>query len=198
MTAMQSNSFKSGRIELALWVASLLLLSGCPPPRNDNAAADANDTARASGTYMAAPNKIFDSASDFDLTWNVVYESKEKPFDPAINVSNRQLALNRCQQCHECGFKFAFDMEHFGTTQWQPRYKADEWSPVVKRMVDMPNSFMNEQIAERIYNYLNEETQGLYDESKDPRGGNTIGGKKADENQRKVDEMVEINPRPDR
>ncbi|MCC7478934.1 hypothetical protein IT575_10815 [bacterium] len=185
-------------MELALWLAGLLLLAGCPPAANDNAAEDANDQALASNTYMAAPNKIYDSSSTFDLTWNVVYESKEKPFDPAINVTNRQLALNRCQNCHECGFKFAFDMDNFGTTNWNPRYKADEWAPVVKRMVDKPGSFMNEQIAERIYNYLNEESLGLYDESKDPRGRNTISGQKADENQKRVDEMVEVNARPGR
>lgn len=194
---MNGKTFNSARLELLASLAGLMLLAGCPPPADAPSIGEGSAAAK-NNTYLAAPNKIFDGTSDFDLTWHVVYESKEKPFDPAINVTNRQMTLNRCNQCHECGFKVAFDMEHFGTPTWNPIYKADTWAPVVRRMVDMPGSFMNEQIAERIYNYLNEETQGKYDESKDPRGQNTLAGRNEEEGQARMDENVRMVPRPQR
>lgn len=171
---MHRTTFKPNYLKLAAALAGLLLLAGCPPGAGPNR--EAADVDLPANTYMAAPNKVFDGQTPFDVTWNVVYESKEKPFDPAINVSNRQLALARCSRCHECAFPQAFDQEHYGTPQWSPHYKGQDWAPVVRRMADMQDSFMNEVIAERIYNYLKDDTEGNYDESKDPHGANTIAG----------------------
>jgi hypothetical protein len=179
-----------GWLPLLAALAALLMLAGCPP---EDAGLSESAEEQASGTFLAAANKVYDDQRPFDLTWEVTYQAKKDSFDPSINVSNRELTISRCNGCHEeCGFNRAFDMEHFGTVEWNPYYKGDQWAGVVKRMSQKGSSFMNELLAERIYTYLKEETLGIYDESADPKGALTI----AVENQETVKEMITPTAQP--
>jgi hypothetical protein len=144
----------------------LVFLLGCPPepPRE----------AQEAGTFLLSKNKLYDIGSDFDLRWKVVYPATEKTFDPSTNISNKELAQNRCTICHECGFEKAFDYAHFGQPGWAPQYKGQRWSSSVERMVGKEGSMLNEQIAGRIFEYLRDVTLGKYDENVDPKGAMII------------------------
>ena len=67
--------------------------------------------------------------------------------------------------------KAAFDWEHYGSADWSPHYTGEEWAPVVQRMMVKENSFLQEeQIALRVYEYLRDDTLGVYDLEADPEG----------------------------
>jgi hypothetical protein len=128
------------------------------------------------GTYYAAPNKLFDRDLAFDVRWNVVHEPITKTMDPTLNVDNRQLAFNRCTQCHNggCGFNEAFDYDNYGKPNWKPRIRGQQWAQPAVRMIPKPNSFLNDVIVERIYSFLRDETTIGYDFSKDKKGAVTV------------------------
>lgn len=128
------------------------------------------------GTYYAAPNKLFDRDLAFDVRWNVVHEPITKTMDPTLNVDNRQLAFNRCTQCHDggCGFNEAFDYDNYGKPNWKPRIRGQQWAQPAVRMIPKPNSFLNDVIVERIYSFLRDETTIGYDFSKDKKGAVTV------------------------
>lgn len=125
------------------------------------------------GAYLVAGNKLFYSDEVFDLRLPAVYPTpkREGLQDPSVQVSDRDLTLNRCTWCHGCGFKAAFDWEHYGAANWNPRYRGQQWQPVLERMMQLENSFLQEEmIIRRIFKFLNDETTGQYDESVDPKG----------------------------
>ena len=144
--------------------AVLLLLAGCPP-RSESQAAP-------SGVFVASANKLYDRGDGFDLRDRVIYPAvKGEGLESAdTNVMNRQLTMYRCMWCHECGFQQAFDVGQYGQPGWAPRYKGEQWRPVVDRMAAKDDSMLNEVLAERVYTFLRDSTLGIYDESKDTRG----------------------------
>jgi hypothetical protein len=171
MTQMRFSLFTLRAAELALAACGLLLLSGCPPEASRLTAAEAKD---GNGKYYAAHNKLFESESPFDIRWEVVHEQRDE-FDPTRSgITDRQFTINRCTRCHECGFPRAFDMEHYSTPEWKPIYTGQQWSAPIKRMIPKENSFLNDEIATRIYAFLRDETLGLYDESQDDKGAVVI------------------------
>ena len=153
---------------LAATAVAILLVTGCPP-RSESQSAPA-------GVFVASVNKLYDRGDGFDLRDRVIYPAvKGEGLENAdTNVTNRQLTMYRCTWCHECGFKQAFDAGHYGQPGWAPRYKGEQWRPVIDRMVSKDDSLLNEVLAERIYTFLRDSTLGLYDESKDTRGAVVI------------------------
>jgi hypothetical protein len=163
---MTTRMFVFLRLELLICLMGLALLCGCPPDSRLQTEGEPDPE----GKFIATSNKLYDRDSPFDIRWEVEYPANEAGFDTALNVSNRQLALNRCTWCHECGFKKAFDFARYGTMQWRPRYIGQQWSDPVDRMSRDDATMLNEQVATRIYTFLRDETLGLYDESKDEKG----------------------------
>jgi len=162
-------------IEIGALLAAVACLAGCPPEGGDQPVAASNPNDDGShGEYLAASNKLFDKDVRFDIRWKVKYESQENSFDPTINVDNRQLTFNRCNRCHECGFTSAFDLAHYSTKDWHPRYHGQEWANPIYRMQAKDNSFLNDALCERIYKFLREETSTGYDFGKDTKGAVTI------------------------
>jgi hypothetical protein len=151
--------------KLFYWVALIalpMLLTSCPPSQ-PLAKQEAD-------TFTASKNKLCDASSEFDLRWNVTYPKGEAQFNPSLNVSDQELAFNRCTLCHECGFEKAFDYDNFGKPGWKPVYKGEQWQPIVSRMNQKEGALLNEQVSNRIYTYLHDVTLGKYDESKDDKG----------------------------
>jgi hypothetical protein len=128
----------------------------------------------ASGEYLYAANKLFESDAPFDLRWKVKYPTKGDFFDPSINLTDRELTMERCDRCHECGFASAFDKANYGTVHWRPRIVGDDWATPVNRMQRIENAFLNEMVSTRIYTYLRDETTGVYDETADTKGAVVI------------------------
>jgi hypothetical protein len=157
MTASKANLFG-----LTVLAAGLLALAGCPPSQPLHP--------EERGTFLAAKNKLYDQNSEFDLRWNVVYPERSTQFNPSINVSNQELAFNRCTNCHECGFKPAFDYDNYGKPGWKPKYKGQQWQTIVERMNQKDGSMLNEQVANRIFMFLKDASLGKYDETADPKG----------------------------
>jgi hypothetical protein len=122
------------------------------------------------GKFLAGRNKLYETTSEFDLRWEVVYPETERAFNPSINVSNQELAFNRCTFCHECGFEQAFDYANYGAEDWDPQYVGQQWAAPVERMRVKEGAMLNEQVAERIYTFLRDVTLDEYDEASDPRG----------------------------
>lgn len=147
---------------------ALLVLAGCNPVAPGRAGA--KPAVAASGEYLYAANGLFEADAPFDIRWRVKYPTAADYFDPTTNTPNRELALERCTRCHECGFAAAFDKANFGTPAWKPRIVGDDWSTPVNRMQRLENSFLNEAIATRIYTYLRDETTGVYKPEEDQRG----------------------------
>lgn len=150
---------------LAAVIATVLLLvwlAGCPPAQRQYVSAD--------GTFMAGRNRLYETSGEFDLRWEVKYPEKERGFDPSLNVSDQELAFNRCTWCHECGFEAAFDYASFGTDEWDPHYVGQEWAAPVERMRVKDGSMLNEKVAERIFKFLRDITLGVYDEEDDSKG----------------------------
>src|SRR5438128_3993845 len=100
---MDYKLFSLRTADLALTLAGLLLLAGCPPetPRTTQAELEAKQ-ADVHGTYYSAPNKLFDQDVKFDIRWNVTHQPQTDTFNPGTNVSDRELAIMRCTHCHEC------------------------------------------------------------------------------------------------
>ena len=166
---MRSVLFPWRGLSLALLGAVLCAPAGCrravPEVRADESGDDGSK-----GVYYAAPNKLYDRDVKFDIRWKVTHAPMTDTFDPATNVDNRTLAINRCDRCHECGFRDAFDLKNYNTTKWKPRIKGQDWLPSIYRMQDKNNAFLNEVIMERIYSFLRDETTVGYDEAKDKKG----------------------------
>src|SRR5262249_27238260 len=119
---------------------------------------------QASGEYMVASDRLYQDDGAFDLRKKVVYAQTEgTTFNSDTNVSNKLLTTYRCTWCHECSFPKAWDIEHVGQPGWQPRYRGKDWEPAVRRMRVMDGSMLNEQIADRIFSYLRDESTGKYD-----------------------------------
>jgi hypothetical protein len=171
---MRSVLFTARLASLALLAAYLCALSGCNKYGEKNQTAEAEDGAN--GTYYAAPNKLFEREQVFDVRWKVTHAPMTNTFDPAINIDNRQLAINRCTNCHDggCGFNAAFDLENYNKPGWKPKIKGQDWAAPAIRMIPKNNSFLNDVIVERIYTFLRDETTIGYDESKDTRGAVTV------------------------
>ena len=155
-----------GKFNLLLPFAlcALLFAAGCPP---------APVVEVEEGKFLSSRNTLFDADREFDIRDTVIYPEGVKGGsmpDPSLNVSNRQLFINRCLWCHECGAPRAIDWVNYGTPQWNPRYIGGQWAVPVQRMRDKPNSFLNEQIAERIFTYLRDDTLGIYEEEEDESG----------------------------
>jgi hypothetical protein len=169
---MRSVLFTLRALSPALLGAALCLLAGCPHTVPQKIAEDTGNGEK--GEYYAAPNKLYDRDLVFDVRWKLTHEPQTDTFDPEVNVDNRQLAINRCDRCHECGFHQAFDMDHYGKADWHPRIKGQDWSRPAERMIAKENSFLNDLIVERIYNFLRDETTIGYDFSKDKKGAVTV------------------------
>lgn len=168
---MSSRLFTVRGLELVLCACGLTLLAGCPPtsPRGATRGAEAGDGS--DGTYYAAANKLYDSDVNFDIRWTVTHQPPVESFDPSINIDNRQLTMARCDNCHnECGFDEAFDLANYGKPEWKPVFRGTDWARPVQRMIGKSNAFLNEQIAERIYSFLRDETTIGYDVAADPKG----------------------------
>lgn len=162
---MNHTLFKPFTILAAL--LALALFANCTPLKSSKTAAN-------EGKFEVNNASIYEQSGEFSLLDTVVYpEQTFKPFDSRINVPNKYLTLGddkhsgRCNRCHECGFDDAWDTKHYQTPQWNPRYKGEEWKPVVQRMRKLNLSLLNETIADRIYSFLHDETLGTYDASKD-------------------------------
>jgi hypothetical protein len=140
----------------------LIVATGCPPEKSL--------IRQEAGSFLVASNKLYDESSDFDLRWTAMYPKQNKSFDPSLNVSNKELSQGRCTRCHECGFRKAFDLDHYGQPTWAPVYKGNQWEPIVDRMNRKDASLLNEQVAERIFTYLRDVTLGKYDEANDNKG----------------------------
>lgn len=156
------------------WAAVLSLLGAiyalgsCQPlPRAQTPTAKA-------GTYMVSEGKLFLSDDVFDLKYQAVYPQPKQDglTNPTIyGITDRELTMYRCTWCHECGFKQAWDWDHYGSKDWKPRYRGDQWQPVVERMMKMENALLNEeQIVRRIYKYLYDDSLGKYNEGQDTKG----------------------------
>lgn len=142
----------------------LLPLLGCPPPK----AAE-----EAEGTYLAARSKMYGDDEAFDIRDTVTYPipRTEGVTNPSTAVSDQELTMNRCTWCHECGFQRAFDWENYGHEEWAPQYTGEQWAPVLQRMMDKEETMIQEeQIVQRIYEFLRDATLGVYDEEADDRG----------------------------
>jgi hypothetical protein len=146
---------------------ALALCVNCTPLKSSRSSSTA-------GKFEVSNASIYEQSGEFSLLDEVVYPDRNsKPFDPRINVTNKYLTLasgtrsSRCTRCHECGFEQAWDMENYGTEEWDPKYVGEQWKPVVQRMRMLENSLINEKIADRIYSFLEEETLGEYDEAAD-------------------------------
>lgn len=154
---------------MALLVCTLL--AGCQPDTPRVLENQRFEAKAQTGQYLYSSNKLFETDSKLDIRSTVMYPSEGDTFDPSLNLSNRELTFQRCKTCHdECGFDAGFDKEHYGTEQWNPRIKGQDWAPVVERMRMKENAFLNEVIAERVYNYLRDETTGKYNEAADTKG----------------------------
>lgn len=175
MTSVKRHSF-------IFWLAGALLLSSMlafkPMPSRQQQPEE--------GVYVVAKSRLYDDDSQFRLDDTLVYHDLvEEGFDPSINQTNKDMALGhdgrtgRCTKCHECGFERAWDMEHYETPEWNPTYVGEQWQPIVMRMRRLENAFINEQIGDRIYSFLRDETLGVYDESKDTKGATVINLDKA-------------------
>ncbi len=146
-----------------LILAGILLLSSCNPM-------DSLSTQKvAQSTYLVEKSKLYGNDNELDLKDILVYPKADRkgPESVSTNVSNKLLTKYRCTWCHECGFTEAFDYENLGKPDWNPRFRGEGWRPVVQRMNDMDEALVNEQLAERIYTYLLEESTGIYDEEGD-------------------------------
>jgi hypothetical protein len=148
-------------------LGAALILCGCPPFTEQKVK---------KGEFLAKPNKLYDRGEGFDIKDRIVYPAvkSEGLADSSTQKTNRELAMLRCGYCHGCGFDQAFDKARYGQPAWEPKYKGAEWQPIVKRMLNLENSMLNEEIAERIYNFLRDSTTGKYDESKDLRGAKVV------------------------
>jgi hypothetical protein len=151
-----------------LGAVALLIVAGglccCAPARSKY-------SAEAPGFYQMSTNRLYEEDGDFDLRKTVIYaQTAGTSFNSDLLVSNKTLTSYRCAWCHECGFPAAWDLEHVGQPGWNPRYKGDGWQPIVQRMRVMDGSMLNEEIADRIYTYLRDESTGKYDESQDTKG----------------------------
>jgi hypothetical protein len=173
-------------------LAALTVFANCTPLKSSR-----NNTS--DGKFEVSNASIYEQNGEFSLLDEVVYpERKEKAFDSRINVPNKYLTLgdsthaSRCTRCHECGFEEAWDMDHYQTPQWNPRYRGDEWRDVVQRMRRMDNSLINEKIADRIFSFLRDETLGTYDPLKDT-GPETVIEVNPDES-RSVQGMHPMSP----
>lgn len=142
--------------------AGLLLLAACNP-------LDSGETTVGQRQYVVEKARLFSNDSDLGIKDVLTYPKAERkgPADIRTNIPNRDLTINRCTWCHECGFTNAFNYADFGTDKWKPYYKGEEWRSSVMRMNDNDETMLNEQIAERIYNYLHDVTLGIYDPEKD-------------------------------
>lgn len=161
-TRLQLSTF--GAAAWILLAVMLAMIAGCPPQPT---ATDED------GTYLVASNKLWGDDDEFDIRDVAVYPKvrREGIQNPSIGVSDQELAQARCSWCHECGFKDAFDWDHYGSSDWAPRYTGEDWAPVVQRMMVMENSFLQEeQIALRVFEYLRDDTLGVYDLESDPEG----------------------------
>ena len=150
-------------------LAALAIFAGCPPMKQAKTAVE--------GKYLVRHDKLYSSEDPFDLKLEAVYPKPviDGMISPDTNVSDRELATYRCTWCHECGFKAAWDWEHLGSPDWKPKYKGEQWQPVVARMMNLENSLLQEEgIVKRIYRYLHDESLGIYDEAKDRRGAIVI------------------------
>lgn len=163
--------------------------------------------------YQMKQARLVDDDGDFDLRKTVIYAKTEgTTFDPSLNVSNKELTMKRCAWCHECGFPAAWDTAHLDTPEWKPRYKGQAWEPIVRRMRVMDGSMLNEEIADRIYSYLKQASNGEYDETKDTKGAvireakpgqteftiesPTTAAKRREAEQKKAEEASKTAPAP--
>ena len=175
----------------AAWIALAVLLgmiAGCPPQ---------TATTDEEGTYLVASNRLWGDESDFDIRDTAAYPEprREGMQDPSLGVSDQALTMNRCSWCHECGFKVAFDWEQYGSADWSPRYTGEEWAPVVQRMMVKENSFLQEeQIALRVYEYLRDDSLGVYDLEDDPEGAIVV---EVDEQPEQAESPPEGEPNAD-
>lgn len=161
MTIMRSGLFQlGGALAAVAWVTF-----GCTPRTASY------KECQVPGTFMASSNRLYEDDGDFDLRKTVVYYEPKAGIDPTpTNLPTPEFTRNRCSWCHECGFKSAWDVDNFGKPEWSPRYRGEAWRPIVQRMRVMDGSLLNEQIAERIYNYLRDESLGLYQPELDAKG----------------------------
>jgi len=148
-------------------VAVFSLLHSCKPLVHQT-------TAATQGTYLVSDGKLYMSDEVFDLKDEAKYPQPkmEGLVNPTIyGITDRELTMYRCTWCHECGFKQAWDWDHYGSKDWKPRYRGEQWQPVLERMMKMENSFLHEeQIVRRIYKYLYEDSIGKYNEGTDTKG----------------------------
>ena len=139
------------------------LLCGCNP------ISSMEDEKTAESTFLVDDAKLFDRDNAFSLKDILVYPKAERkgPENISTAVTNKKLTMYRCTWCHECGFTEAFDYENLGSEEWNPRYVGEAWKPIVYRMNENDETMLNEQLAERVYDYLRDESLGVYVEEED-------------------------------
>jgi hypothetical protein len=188
---MTSKLFSFRAADLAIVSCLLLTLTGCQPEQATKASAE-GDGSR--GVYLASAGKLYERDLKFDVRWKVEHKKNAESFDPTTNVDNRQLALKRCNECHnECGFDETFDLANYGKPEWSPVYKGTDWALPIRRMMDKENAFLNDVIAERIYFFLRDETTIGYDLASDPKGAVEV---EVDESGQPIQHKRETTPQP--
>ncbi|MCB1218537.1 hypothetical protein KDL44_14225 [bacterium] len=126
--------------------------------------------------YLVDDARLYSNDGDLGMKDILTYPKsvRKGPVNVSTGVPNRDLTIYRCTWCHECGFTRAFDYENFGTDEWNPQYVGEAWRGSVQRMNDRDETLLNEQIAERIYTYLRDVTNGTYDPDSDTRPATRI------------------------
>lgn len=154
---------------VSVLVLAVVMVAGCPPMQRG--------TKDAPGEYTVSSDRLLGDNSDFNINDELVYKTAAQVGMRSTNtqVSDRELAMVRCEWCHECGFLRAWDWDNFGSAGWNPDYVGDEWGPIVQRMMQLDNSFLQEEmLAQRVFEYLRDESLGVYDESADDQGATVI------------------------
>lgn len=150
---------------LAALGLTVLNATGCPPAQQSS-----NYTP---GKFIAGGSGIWGGDSDFNITDTVEYPTVQQTGmrTASMNIPDSELAMVRCEHCHECGFLQAWDWENFGSSKWSPTYVGEAWLPIVSRMMRLDNSFLQEEgLATRVYEYLRDESLGIYDPAADDKG----------------------------
>ena len=185
-------------LAVGVLILAVVMVTGCPPmerSRKDKP-----------GEYTVSSDKLLGRDNSFIISDTLVYKTvvREGMKHTRTDVTDRELAMVRCEWCHECGFLKAWDWENFGSDDWNPAYVGEEWGPIVVRMKDLDNSFLQEEmLALRVYEYLRDETLGVYDEAADDKGATVIeldapppgaGGQPAEDGAQPPAAQPEVNP----
>jgi len=195
MTPVTFNRTKIRRLmfdlaAFALIVLSVAVLTGCPPN-------DPPTYSDADGEYSVSSARLLGTDATFSIKDELIYPVRDREgiSDTSLNLTSKELTRVRCTWCHECGFEAAWDWDNYGSSNWSPQYKGEEWAPIVERMMRKEMSFLQEEkLVVRIFEYLRDDSLGVYDESGDDKGAVRI---EVDELPTPVDPEMVIEPEED-